>query len=173
MAHFGDLVGRKKMFSLSIFLMAVPTLAMGMLPTYESMGIAAPVLLLLMRILQGAAIGGEVPGAWVFVSEHVPRSRIGLACGILTAGLTLGILLGSAIATLLNSTLTPQQIVGGGWRIPFFLGGIFGFFAMYLRRWLQETPVFMDMQAHKRLADELPLKAVVRNIKRRLWCRCC
>ncbi len=131
MAHFGDLVGRKKMFSLSIFLMAVPTLAMGMLLTYENMGIAAPVLLLLMRILQGAAIGGEVPGAWVFVSEHVPRSRIGLACGILTAGLTLGILLGSAIATLLNSTLTPQQIVGGGWRIPFFLGGIFGFFAMY------------------------------------------
>ncbi len=66
----------------------------------------------------------------MFVSEHVPRSRIGLACGILTAGLTLGILLGSAIATLLNSTLTPQQIVGGGWRIPFFLRGIFGFFAM-------------------------------------------
>ncbi len=165
MAHFGDLVGRKKMFSLSIFLMAVPTLAMGMLPTYESMGIAAPVLLLLMRILQGAAIGGEVPGAWVFVSEHVPRSRIGLACGILTAGLTLGILLGSAIATLLNSTLTPQQIVGGGWRIPFFLGGIFGFFAMYLRRWLQETPVFMEMQAHKRLADELPLKSVVMKHK--------
>lgn len=165
MAHFGDLVGRKKMFSLSIFLMAVPTLAMGMLPTYESMGIAAPLLLLLMPMLQGAVIGGEVPGAWVFVSEHVPRSRIGLACGILTARLTLGILLGSAIATLLNSTLTPQQIVGGGWRIPFFLGGIFGFFAMYLRRWLQETPVFMEMQAHKRLADELPLKAVVMKHK--------
>ncbi len=72
MAHFGDLVGRKKMFTLSILLMALPTLAMGLLPTYASIGIAAPLLLLLMRVLQGAAIGGEVPGAWVFVAEHVP-----------------------------------------------------------------------------------------------------
>ena len=86
MAHFGDLVGRKKMFTLSILLMAVPTLAIGLLPTYESMGIIAPLLLLLMRILQGAAIGGEVPGAWVFVAEHVPVRRIGIACGTLTAG---------------------------------------------------------------------------------------
>ncbi|AUG99375.1 MFS transporter [Pectobacteriaceae bacterium C52] len=163
MAHFGDLVGRKKMFSLSILLMALPTLGMGMLPTYVSAGIAAPLLLLLMRVLQGAAIGGEVPGAWVFVSEHVPRSRIGIACGILTAGLTLGILLGSLIATVLNTVMLPAQIIMGGWRIPFFIGGIFGLVAMYLRRWLQETPIFMEMQAHKKLADELPLKSVVVN----------
>ncbi|QTF07052.1 MHS family MFS transporter [Brenneria izadpanahii] len=166
MAHFGDLVGRKKMFSLSILLMALPTLAMGMLPTYQSIGIAAPLLLLLMRVLQGAAIGGEVPGAWVFVAEHVPRSRIGFACGILTAGLTVGILLGSMIATLLNTLFTPEQLAGGGWRLPFFIGGIFGLVAMYLRRWLQETPIFIEMQAHKKLASELPLKSVVVNHKR-------
>lgn len=166
MAHFGDLVGRKKMFSLSIFLMAVPTLAMGMLPTYDTMGLAAPLLLLLLRILQGAAIGGEVPGAWVFVAEHVPRSRIGFACGTLTAGLTLGILLGSLVATLMSTLLTAEQVVGGGWRIPFFIGGIFGLVAMYLRRWLQETPVFVEMQRHKKLAEELPLKAVVTNHKK-------
>ncbi|MEE3651856.1 MULTISPECIES: MFS transporter [unclassified Brenneria] len=163
MAHFGDLVGRKKMFSLSILLMALPTLAMGMLPTYASIGIAAPLLLLLMRVLQGAAIGGEVPGAWVFVAEHVPRSRIGFACGTLTAGLTMGILLGSLVATLLNTVFTPEQMSGGGWRLPFFIGGIFGLVAMYLRRWLQETPIFMEMQAHKKLAEELPLKSVVMN----------
>jgi MFS family permease len=75
MAHFGDLVGRKKMFTLSILLMALPTLAIGLLPTYASVGIVAPLLLLLMRILQGAAIGGEVPGAWVFVAEHVPEKE--------------------------------------------------------------------------------------------------
>ncbi|MEJ1958802.1 MAG: MFS transporter [Nitrosomonadales bacterium] len=74
MAHFGDLLGRKRMFMLSIFLMAVPTLAIGLLPTYAVIGIWAPLLLLAMRVLQGAAIGGEVPGAWVFVAEHVqPR----------------------------------------------------------------------------------------------------
>lgn len=166
MAHFGDLVGRKKMFSLSILLMALPTLAMGMLPTYQSIGIAAPLLLLLMRVLQGAAIGGEVPGAWVFVAEHVPRARIGFACGILTAGLTVGILLGSTIATLLNTFFTPEQLLGGGWRLPFFIGGIFGLVAMYLRRWLQETPIFIAMQAHKKLASEMPLKSVVVNHKR-------
>lgn len=68
MAHFGDLLGRKRMFMLSILLMTLPTLAIGLLPTYAAIGIWAPLLLLAMRVLQGAAIGGEVPGAWVFVS---------------------------------------------------------------------------------------------------------
>ncbi|ATA19436.1 putative MFS family arabinose efflux permease [Gibbsiella quercinecans] len=166
MAHFGDRVGRKKMFSLSILLMALPTLAMGLLPTYASIGIAAPLLLLLMRVLQGAAIGGEVPGAWVFVAEHVPRERIGLACGILTAGLTIGILFGSVVATIINTVFSPQSILNGGWRIPFILGGAFGLIAMYLRRWLQETPVFIAMQARKLLAAELPLKSVLRHNKK-------
>ncbi|MEW5558901.1 MFS transporter [Enterobacter asburiae] len=161
MAHFGDLVGRKKMFTLSILLMAVPTLLIGLLPTYTSVGIVAPLLLLLMRVLQGAAIGGEVPGAWVFVAEHVPTQRIGIACGTLTAGLTVGILLGSVVATLINTSLTQQAIHDGGWRIPFLLGGAFGLVAMYLRRWLQETPIFLEMQQRKQLAQELPVKSVV------------
>lgn len=165
MAHFGDKVGRKKMFTLSILLMALPTLAIGLLPTYATLGIAAPLLLLLLRIMQGAAIGGEVPGAWVFVAEHVPARRIGIACGTLTAGLTIGILLGSVVATLLNTWFTPQAILDGGWRIPFLLGGAFGLLAMYLRRWLQETPVFIEMQQRKQLADELPIKTVVQNHK--------
>lgn len=166
MAHFGDLVGRKKMFTLSILLMALPTLAIGLLPTYETLGIAAPILLLLMRVLQGAAIGGEVPGAWVFVAEHVPYKRIGIACGTLTAGLTVGILLGSVVATIINTSMTQQAIHDGGWRIPFFLGGIFGLVAMYLRRWLQETPIFLEMQQRKALAEELPLKSVIVNHKK-------
>ena len=161
MAHFGDLVGRKKMFTLSILLMAVPTLAIGLLPTFATAGLAAPLLLLLMRILQGAAIGGEVPGAWVFVAEHVPARRIGIACGTLTAGLTVGILLGSVVATLINTRLSAQAIHDGGWRIPFLLGGIFGLVAMHLRRWLQETPIFLEMQQRKALAQELPIKSVV------------
>lgn len=165
MAHFGDLVGRKKMFSLSILLMAVPTLCIGLLPTYESIGIAAPLLLLLMRVMQGAAIGGEVPGAWVFVSEHVPKHRIGIACGTLTAGLTVGILLGSLVAMMMATLFTEAQQLAWGWRVPFFLGGIFGFVALYLRRWLAETPIFQEMKQQKALAKELPLKTVVVNHK--------
>jgi MFS family permease len=166
MAHFGDLLGRKKMFNLSIVLMAVPTLMIGLLPTYASVGLAAPLLLLLLRVLQGAAVGGEVPGAWVFVSEHVPARRIGYACGTLTAGLTFGILLGSLMATGIHSWFTPEQVLAWGWRIPFLLGGIFGLGAMVLRRWLHETPVFTELQQRKALAAELPIKAVLRRHRR-------
>ena len=163
MAHFGDLLGRKKMFNLSIVLMAVPTLLIGLLPTYASIGLAAPLLLLALRVAQGAAVGGEVPGAWVFVSEHVPARHIGYACGTLTAGLTFGILLGSLTATAVNTALTAQQVLDFGWRVPFLLGGVFGLGAMYLRRWLRETPVFIELQQRKALAAELPLKAVLRE----------
>ena len=165
MAHFGDLFGRKKMFNLSILLMAFPTLLMGLLPTYETVGIIAPVGLLILRILQGAAIGGEVPGAWVFVSEHVPAHRTGYACGTLTAGLTAGILLGSLVATALNSILTQAEILAWGWRVPFLLGGVFGLCAMFLRRWLEETPIFAEMKAKKQLVEGLPLKQVLGNNK--------
>jgi MFS family permease len=74
MAHAGDLHGRKRMFTLSVLLMAIPTLLIGLLPTYQTIGIAAPLLLLAMRVMQGAAIGGEAPGGWVFVAEHAPSA---------------------------------------------------------------------------------------------------
>ncbi|MEO8900219.1 MAG: MFS transporter [Polyangiaceae bacterium] len=161
-AHYGDLLGRKKMFTLSILLMALPTLGMGLLPTYASVGAAAPLLLLLLRILQGAAIGGEVPGAWVFVSEHVPERHTGFAVGTLTAGLTAGILLGSLVATGINTAFSPVEVARFGWRIPFLLGGCFGLFAVYLRRFLEETPVFKQMHESRALSEELPLKTILR-----------
>jgi MFS family permease len=163
MAHFGDLLGRKRMFMLSIFLMAVPTLAIGLLPTYAVIGIWAPLLLLVLRILQGAAIGGEVPGAWVFVAEHVKPNHVGFACGTLTAGLTGGILLGSLVATAVNKAYPPAEMLAEGWRVPFILGGLFGLLSVWLRQWLHETPVFREMEAAQALADEMPLKKVVRE----------
>ncbi|MCA0201299.1 MAG: MFS transporter [Proteobacteria bacterium] len=163
MAHFGDKMGRKRMFTFSIMLMAVSTLGMGLLPTYAAIGIAAPFLLLLLRMIQGAAIGGEVPGAWVFVAEHVPSHRIGLACGFVTCGLTIGILLGSLTATWLNTAFSHEEILGGAWRYPFLLGGVFGLIAVYLRRWLSETPVFQAMKARKALSEELPLRVIARD----------
>jgi len=163
MAHFGDLFGRKRMFMLSILLMSVPTLAIGLLPTYASIGLWAPLLLLALRVLQGAAIGGEVPGAWVFVSEHVPPRHIGFACGTLTAGLTGGILLGSLVAGAVNRAYAPAELLSEGWRVPFIIGGVFGLVSVWLRQWLHETPVFKEMQARQELADELPLKQVIRS----------
>ncbi len=146
MAHIGDLRGRKRMFTLSVLLMAIPTFVIGLAPTYQSIGPAAPLLLLMMRVLQGAAIGGEAPGGWVFVAEHAGRERIGLAVGLLTSGLTAGLLLGSLVATSFNLLLTSEQIAGGFWRLPFLLGGVAGFAAMSLRRRLAETPVFEELR---------------------------
>ena len=163
MAHFGDLFGRKRMFMLSILLMALPTLAIGLLPTYAVIGIWAPLLLLALRIMQGSAIGGEVPGAWVFVTEHVPKRHVGFACGTLTAGLTGGILLGSLVAGAVTRSYSPAELLAQGWRVPFILGGVFGLVSVWLRQYLHETPVFKEMQERQQLANELPLKTVVRE----------
>jgi MFS family permease len=163
MAHFGDLLGRKKMFSLSVLLMALPTLCIGLLPTYAHIGILAPLLLLILRVVQGIAIGGEVPAAWVFVAEHVPSTRIGFACASLTSGLTLGILIGSLMGTTIYTQLSPEAVLSYGWRIAFIVGGVFGFFAVYLRGWLKETPVFEAMKEKKQISKEIPLKTVLKE----------
>jgi MFS family permease len=163
LAHFGDLRGRKRMFMLSILMMAVPTLLMGLLPTYASVGALAPVLLLLLRVLQGAAIGGEAPGAWVFVSEHVSPRHRSLACGTLSAGLLAGILVGALVAAGIGAALSDAQLLDWGWRVPFVVGGVFGLGAMYVRRRLHETPVFAELRERKALAAGLPLKAVLRD----------
>jgi MFS family permease len=154
------------MFTLSVLLMAIPTLLIGFLPVYKSIGIAAPLLLLLMRIMQGVAIGGEGPGAWVFVAEHARRGRSGLAIGLLTSGLTVGILLGSLMATGLNLKFSQVQILHGIWRVPFVVGGVFGFIALLLRRWLAETPVFEEMRLRATISKELPLRTVLRDYRR-------
>lgn len=162
-AHFGDKLGRKRMFTLSIFLMSVPTLVIGIMPTYASIGIAAPLLLLAMRLLQGAAIGGEMPGAWVFVAEHVPVQRYGFGIGALTSGITGGILLGSIVAIIINRSFLPAEVIEYAWRIPFIIGGVFGLVSVYLRRFLGETPVFKELAAKRALARELPVKTVIRE----------
>ena len=163
MAHFADSLGRKKVFSLSILMMALPCLLIGIMPTYAQIGYFAPLLLLALRVLQGAAVGGEVPSAWVFVAEHAPAGHRGYALGFLQAGLTFGYLLGALTATFLAQAFTPAEILDYAWRYPFLLGGVFGVIGVWLRRWLSETPVFMAMQARREAAVELPLRAVLRE----------
>ncbi|MCK8657783.1 MFS transporter [Pseudomonas umsongensis] len=163
MAHFADSLGRKKVFSLSILMMALPCLLIGIMPTYAQIGYFAPLLLLALRVLQGAAVGGEVPSAWVFVAEHAPIGHRGYALGFLQAGLTFGYLLGALTATFLAQAFTPAEILDYAWRYPFLLGGVFGVIGVWLRRWLSETPVFMAMQARREAAVEMPLRAVLRE----------
>ncbi|GFM64876.1 MFS transporter [Pseudomonas cichorii] len=168
MAHFADRLGRKRMFSLSILMMALPCLLIGIMPTYDQIGYWAPLTLLALRILQGAAVGGEVPSAWVFVAEHAPAGHRGYALGVLQAGLTFGYLLGALTATWLARVFTPAEVLDYAWRIPFLLGGVFGVVGVWLRRWLSETPVFVAMQAQRENRQGLPLGQVLREHRQSL-----
>lgn len=168
MAHFADHLGRKRVFSLSILMMALPCLLIGLMPTYADIGYAAPLILLGLRILQGAAVGGEVPSAWTFVAEHVPPGRRGYALGFLQAGLTFGYLLGALTATLLAQLFTPQEILDYAWRYPFLLGGVFGVIGVWLRRWLSETPVFLALRERREQPVAFPLRQVLAEHRRAL-----
>lgn len=161
--HFSDRISRKKMFTLTIMLMALPTLTIGLLPTYQTIGIAAPLLLLLMRITQGIAIGGEIPSAWVFVAEHTPNNRSGLGLGLLTCGISGGSLLAALVLLSLKLLCDEEHIQQFGWRIPFIIGGCFGLTAVYLRKFLSETPVFKELIHKKQLSQDWPLKTVLKS----------
>lgn len=162
MAHFGDKFGRKNMFMLSIALMVIPTFSLAVIPTYETIGFAAPIILIIVRICQGIAIGGELPGAWVFIHEHAPVTHKNTFIGVLTACVTGGILLGAIVALAMNMIYTPAELADWAWRVPFVLGGIFGLISIYLRRFLQETPVFKKMRESKSLA-KFPLEEVLKT----------
>lgn len=131
MAHYADRLGRKVMFNFTLVFMALPCLLTGLMPTYAQIGYMAPLLLVLLRLIQGAALGGEVPNAWVFVAEHVVAQRRGLALGLLQAGLTFGYLLGAFTVMLLTTIFDKPTLVEWAWRIPFVIGGVFGVIAVW------------------------------------------
>ncbi|CAG9298096.1 MFS transporter [Celerinatantimonas diazotrophica] len=162
-AHFSDKIGRKHMFNLTVCFVAIPCLMIGLLPSYAQIGIWSPLLLLLARLIQGAALGGEVPNAWVFVAEHAPKEHRGYSLGLLQAGLTLGYMFAALTTTLITTRYTDQQIQQWAWRIPFIVGGFFGFISVWLRRWLNETPVFLELKQNKKLAKRLPLGEILKH----------
>lgn len=162
-AHFGDRIGRKRTFTFTLSLMALATLGMAVLPGYGQWGAAAPVLLCLLRITQGFAVGGEVAGGYLFGSEHVPEARRGTALGIVAAGITIGTVLGVLLALAVHLALSPAQIEAFGWRIPFAIGGGLGLVSILLRRALEETPVFRGLRARGELVQGLPIGEVVRG----------
>jgi MFS family permease len=165
---FGDRLGRKRMFIVTLALMALPTLGIGLLPTYAQIGVAAPLLLLLCRLCQGLAMGGEIPTALTFVVEHVDEKRTGLAIGILGAGLCAGTLMGILMVALMGKAFTQHEVVEFAWRVPFVLGGVFGLLSAALRRFVSETPVFAEMADRKKLGESVPLREVFVKYRREL-----
>jgi MFS family permease len=164
--HYGDKIGRKTSFTLTIFLMALSTFAIGLVPNYQSIGMTAPIILLILRLLQGFSIGGEIPGAITYISESVPE-RHGLGCGLIFFSLVNGIVLGSIIHVILNIIFTQAQITAWAWRLPFFLGGILGGISYILRRQFYESPLFVAIEKQ---TIKFPLLAVLKTNFRSFIC---
>ena len=158
--HIGDKYGRKRALSLTILLMAGATAAIGMLPSYLTLGVWATAILVLCRCLQGIAAGGELGGAMAFVAEKSPAHSRGLQTSIVNAGTYIGSLSAALVALLLNTVFTPEQVLDIAWRIPFLISLVLGLVGVWLRTQLHDTDSFLEMQAKNEIA-EVPFKALI------------
>jgi len=140
--RIGDKYGRKKALVTSMILMAVPTGCIGLLPTYEMVGVAAPIALLIIRILQGLSLGGAYSGSISYVVEHAPADQRSTVGSVIKVSLVLGFLFGSLVSTLVASVLSEEAFYSWGWRLPFFVGVGIGFVGYYIRHHGEESPVY-------------------------------
>ncbi len=143
---YGDRFGRRAALSAVIFLMAFSTLAIGLLPTYAQIGVAAPILLVIIRLLQGLSAGGEWGGSTAYLVEFAPQGRRGYIGSWQQVSVGGGFLLGSLSAALISEMLTPAEVASYGWRIPFILGVLVGAVGAYLRWRLDDTPAFTAIE---------------------------
>ncbi len=150
--RIGDLVGRKVTFLATLAVMGLATFLVGLLPDHASIGIAAPLLLIALRILQGLAIGGEFGGAIVYVAEHAPSGRRGLHTSFIPAMAMAGLLLSLAVIAATRAAMTPAEFSDWGWRVPFLLSVILLGISLWIRLRLQESPVFRRMQEERALS---------------------
>ncbi|MDQ0349621.1 MFS transporter [Ancylobacter vacuolatus] len=157
----GDSQGRKPALMIAAILMAAGTFAIGLLPTFEAIGVFAPVLLLVARLVQGFSAGGEWGIANAFLLETSPEGRRGFSTSFLSVTVALGSGLASAVAALLVTALSPENMEDWGWRMPFLLGGTLGIVALWLRSGIDETPVYRRVQAARASAG-----TVLRRIRR-------
>jgi metabolite-proton symporter len=142
--HFGDRVGRKKMLVVSLMTMGIATIAIGLLPTYATIGVAAPILLLACRLAQGFAVGGEWGGAVLLVAEHSPSKSRGFWASWPQSAVPMGNLLATAVLFILSSTLTQEAFLGWGWRVAFWLSAVIVLIGYYIRTKVNDAPIFLE-----------------------------
>jgi len=148
--RIGDIVGRKFTFLVTITVMGLSTAAVGILPTYEAIGILAPILLVTFRLLQGLALGGEYGGAAIYVAEHSRDEERGRSTSWIQTTATLGLLLALAIIFLTRSSMSAEAFTSYGWRLPFLLSAVLVVIALVIRMRLRETPLFSQLKAEGR-----------------------
>ncbi|WP_436530827.1 MFS transporter [Actinoplanes sp. HUAS TT8] len=167
--HFGDRVGRKKMLIVSLMLMGLATVAIGLLPTYASIGVGAPILLLVCRLLQGFAVGGEWGGAVLMAAEHGDDARRGFWSSWPQAGVALGNMLATGVLWLLALVQSDEAFKSWGWRIPFLLSAVLVLVGLWVRLSVEESPVFQEARASlasRSSKEHQPLLEVIRRYPR-------
>src|SRR5688500_18564490 len=166
--RIGDLVGRKYAFLVTLLIMGGATALIGFLPTYATIGIAAPVILLVIRILQGLTLGGEYGGAAVYVAEHVPDERRGFYTSFIQITATLGLFVSLAVILLVQNTMSREAFAAWGWRLPFIISIFLVGVSLYIRLRMKESPIFTHIKAAG-MTSAQPLKEAFtkwNNLKR-------
>src|SRR6187401_1776457 len=162
MGHYGDRLGRKFMLVWSLLLMGGATLAIGLLPTYAQIGAWAPALLVVLRFVQGFALGGEWGGAILMSVEHAPEGRRGLFGSIVALGLPAGIILSNLVFLIVTTLLTPEQFAAWGWRIPFIASVVLVAVGLFVRLSIAESPIFAGV-LRAGTARRMPVLDVLRT----------
>ncbi|HEY1105840.1 MAG TPA: MFS transporter, partial [Agromyces sp.] len=160
--HFGDKYGRRLVLMLTLILMGVATALVGLLPTYAAIGIAAPILLILLRVLQGISAGGEWGGAVLMAVEHAPKQKRGLFGASPQIGVPLGLLLASGTMALMTAIAPGDAFLAWGWRIPFLLSVVLILIGYYVRRSVEESPVFVEI-AERKEQTRMPIVQLFRK----------
>ena len=143
--NFGDKKGRKGALAISIMFMSGASFLIGCLPSYAMVGILAPALLLLLRMVQGFSASGEYAGAATFLGEYAPTKKRGIYCSLIPASTAIGLLAGSTLATVMTASLDSASLTAWGWRIPFLMAGPLGLVVHYIRTKLADSPVYASM----------------------------
>jgi MHS family proline/betaine transporter-like MFS transporter len=158
----GDRVGRQKVLALTMIMMAAGTFAIGLIPSYATIGVGAPLLLLAARLVQGFSTGGEYAGASTFIAEYAPDKKRGFFGSWLEFGTLAGYIGGAGLVTVMTALLSSHDLVSWGWRIPFLIAGPMGIIGLYLRMRLEETPAFAaEVEKAEAARPEVPLREMV------------
>ncbi|MER6709934.1 glycine betaine/L-proline transporter ProP [Streptomyces sp. NPDC000877] len=158
----GDRVGRQKVLALTMIMMAAGTFAIGLIPSYATIGVGAPILLLVARLVQGFSTGGEYAGASTFIAEYAPDKRRGFLGSWLEFGTLAGYIGGAGLVTLMTALLSADDLTSWGWRIPFLIAGPMGIIGLYLRLRLEETPAFAaEVDKAEKDRPKVPLREMI------------
>ncbi len=160
--RLGDTIGRKAVLVITLVLMATGTFAIGLLPTWHTGGLMAPVLLVAARLVQGFSTGGEYAGAMTYIAEYSPDRRRGVMTSTLEVGTLTGFVLGAGLVTALNWELGPEKMLEWGWRIPFFIAAPLGIFSTWFRSRLSETPAFEALEKNGNREPGVPFRDLFR-----------